>query len=70
MILSSVKSYGAYSNEFIPKFFTLSPTFENYSLAFTSVPLLKYFINSFVLIWYNVNHYIIRKILKITRAIQ
>ena len=48
MILTSVKSYGAYSNEFIPKFFTLSPTFENYSSAFTAVPLSKYFLNTVV----------------------
>ena len=26
MILTSVKSYGAYNSEYIPKFFTLSPT--------------------------------------------
>ena len=30
MLLTSVKSYGAYNSEYIPKFFTLSPTFENY----------------------------------------
>ena len=30
MILSSVKSYSAYSSEYIPKFFTLSPTLQNY----------------------------------------
>lgn len=48
MILTSVKDYGAYSNEFIPKFFTLSPTLANYTTAFTSVPLLKYFVNTFI----------------------
>lgn len=48
MILTSVKSYGSYSNEFIPKFFTLSPTLENYVSAFTQVPLLQYFINSLI----------------------
>lgn len=48
MILTSVKSYGAYSNEFIPKLFTLSPTFENYTHAFTTVPLAKYFLNSVI----------------------
>ena len=37
MILTSIKSYGAYSSEYIPKFFTLSPTFENYVEAFTAV---------------------------------
>ena len=30
MILTSVKGYGAYNSEYIPKFFTLSPTLENY----------------------------------------
>jgi len=46
MILTSVKSYGAYSSEYVPKFFTLSPTFENYRDAFTAVPLAKYFLNT------------------------
>ena len=48
MLLTSVKSYGAYSNEFIPKFFTLNPTFENYTDAFTSVPLFAYFFNTII----------------------
>ena len=48
MILTSVKSYGAYNNEFIPEFFTLSPTFQNYTQAFSAVPLLKYFLNSII----------------------
>ncbi|MBQ8315040.1 MAG: carbohydrate ABC transporter permease, partial [Lachnospiraceae bacterium] len=46
MILTSVKSYGAYNSEYIPKFFTLSPTFQNYVDAFTEVPLAKYFLNT------------------------
>ena len=46
MILSSVKSYGQYSSEFVPKFFTLSPTIENYLTAFTAVPLAKYLLNT------------------------
>lgn len=48
MILSSVKSYSAYSSEYIPKFFTLSPTLQNYASAFTEVPLGKYFMNTIV----------------------
>ena len=48
MILTSVKSYGAYNSEYIPKFITLSPTLENYREAFTAVPLAKYFLNTFV----------------------
>lgn len=46
MVLTSVKSYGAYNSEYIPKFFTLSPTFENYGEAFTAVPLGKYLLNT------------------------
>ena len=48
MLLTSVKSYGAYSSEYIPKFFTLSPTFENYKDAFTAVPLADYFVNTLI----------------------
>ena len=48
MILSSIKSYSAYSSEFIPKFFTLSPTLQNYVSAFTEVPLGKYFMNTII----------------------
>ena len=46
MILTSVKSYSAYNSEYIPKFFTLSPTMQNYVDAFTAVPLAKYFMNT------------------------
>ncbi len=46
MILTSVKSYGAYNSEYIPKFFTLSPTLQNYIDAFTMVPLGKYLLNT------------------------
>ncbi len=48
MILTSVKGYGAYNAEYIPKFFTLSPTLENYVTAFTAVPLARYFFNTFI----------------------
>ena len=48
MILTSVKSYGAYNSEYVPKFFTLSPTFQNYVDAFTEVPLAKYFLNTVI----------------------
>ena len=48
MILTSIKSYGAYSSEYVPKFFTLSPTFENYVHAFTAVPLARYFVNTLI----------------------
>ena len=48
MILSSIKSFGEYSSESIPKFFPSSPTLENYFTAFTSVPLLDYFVNTLI----------------------
>lgn len=46
MLLTSVKSYGSYNAEHIPAFFTTSPTLENYTAAFTAVPLAKYLINT------------------------
>jgi len=46
MVLTSVKSYSAYNSEYIPKFFTLSPTLQNYADAFTAVPLAGYFANT------------------------
>ncbi|NLD82893.1 MAG: carbohydrate ABC transporter permease [Clostridiales bacterium] len=48
MLLTSVKSYSAYNAEYIPRFFTLSPTLENYREAFTAVPLGRYFLNSVI----------------------
>ncbi len=48
MVLSSFKSYSEYTSEYIPKFFAAHPTFENYSSAFTAVPLGKYFLNTFL----------------------
>lgn len=48
MMLTSVKSYSAYNSEYIPKFFTLSPTLQNYVDAFTAVPLGRYFTNTLV----------------------
>lgn len=46
MVLTSLKEYGAYNAEYIPQFFTLAPTFENYIQAFTDVPLGKYLLNT------------------------
>ena len=48
MLLTSVKSYSAYSSEFVPTFFTLSPTIQNYIDAFTAVPLAGYFVNTLI----------------------
>ena len=46
MLLSSVKSYSAYNSEYIPRFFTATPTLENYVEAFTAVPLGRYLLNT------------------------
>lgn len=48
MLLTSVKSYGAYNSEYIPQFFTLSPTLQNYADAFSAVPLGRYLLNTFI----------------------
>ena len=48
MLLSSVKSYSAYNSEYVPTFFTLHPTLQNYTEAFTAVPLAKYFLNTLI----------------------
>lgn len=48
MLLTSVKSYGSYNAEYIPKLFTLSPTLQNYLDAFRAVPLGRYFFNTIV----------------------
>ena len=49
MLLTSVKSYGAYNAEHVPAFFTLSPTLQNYKDAFTTVPLIWYLINTVII---------------------
>ncbi len=46
MVLTSVKSYGAYNSEWLPQLYTLAPTLENYREAFTAVPLAGYFVNT------------------------
>lgn len=46
MILTSFKSYGSYSSEYIPKLFVSSPTLENYISAFSEVNLAGYFGNT------------------------
>ena len=46
MLLTSVKSYGSYNSEYIPKFYTLNPTISNYIDAFTTVALGKYLFNT------------------------
>ncbi len=48
MLLTAVKSYTQYNGEFIPKLYTLAPTFENFARAFTEVPLAKYLLNTLI----------------------
>ena len=48
MVLTSLKSYSEYNSEYIPKFFTLSPTLQNYFDAFTTVDLGRYFLNTII----------------------
>lgn len=48
MILTSVKSYSSYNSEYYPKFYTLSPTLQNYADAFTTAPLGNYFVNTII----------------------
>ena len=48
MLLTSVKEYGEYNSEYIPRFFTLSPTLKNYADAFISVPLGRYLLNTLI----------------------
>ncbi len=48
MVLTSFKSYGAYNSEYVPKFYTLSPTLQNYADAFTAVSLGQYLINTVI----------------------
>lgn len=48
MIITSLKTHGAYNAEFVPKFFAANPTFENYANAFTAVPLGRYLLNTLI----------------------
>ena len=48
MVLTSVKSYSVYNAEYVPTFFTLSPTLQNYIDAFTTVDLSRYFLNTII----------------------
>ena len=48
MLLSSVKSYSSYNAEYVPQLYTLAPTMENYTYAFTEVPLARYFMNTVI----------------------
>lgn len=48
MILTSVKSYGEYNGEHVPKFYADSLTMQNYADAFRSVPLGRYLLNTLI----------------------
>ncbi len=48
MVLTSLKGYGEYNSEFVPKLFTPNPTLQNYVQAFTDVPLGQYFVNTII----------------------
>lgn len=48
MLLTSVKSQGAYASEIVPQLFTLSPTAQNYLQVFTEANLGLYFVNTLI----------------------
>lgn len=48
MVLTSIKSYGEYNSEYVPKFYSSNPTIQNYLDAFTQVPLAQYFLNTLI----------------------
>ena len=48
MLITSLKSYGSYNGESVPSLVPTEPTFENYFLAFSEVPLGRYFLNTLI----------------------
>ena len=48
MIITSLKSYGSYNGESVPSLVPTEPTLENYFLAFSEVPLGRYFLNTLI----------------------
>ncbi len=48
MLLSSIKSYGSYNSEYIPRLYATDPTLENFVKAFSDVPLGDYFLNTLI----------------------
>ena len=48
MVMTAFKSYSAYNAEFIPQLFVSEPTFENFTQAFSAVPLGTYFLNTVI----------------------
>ena len=48
MLITSIKSYGSYNSEYIPRFFAIPPTAQNYVEAFRAANLARYFLNTIV----------------------
>ena len=48
MVLTSIKSYSSYNAEYVPQLYTTQPTLQNYTDAFTAVPLARYFMNTVI----------------------
>ncbi len=48
MILTSLKSYGAYNSEHIPQLYTTTPTLQNYFSVFQEVALDRYLLNTLI----------------------
>ena len=48
MVMTAFKSYSAYNAEFIPQLFVSAPTWENFTQAFSAVPLGTYFLNTVI----------------------
>lgn len=48
MVLTSIKSYGSYNAEYVPKFYATNPTASNYVDAFDKVDLASYFVNTLI----------------------
>ena len=48
MILTALKGYSAYSAERVPSFIVTNPTLENFTEAFSRVPLGNYFLNTLI----------------------
>ncbi len=48
MVLTSIKTYSSYNAEYVPQLVATDPTLQNYSDAFTAVPLARYFTNTVI----------------------
>ncbi|MBR3159602.1 MAG: carbohydrate ABC transporter permease [Atopobiaceae bacterium] len=48
MVLTSIKTYSSYNGEYVPQLVATDPTLQNYTDAFTAVPLARYFTNTVI----------------------